>query len=168
MCVLVKKLRRGHAGLVEAGDVGRLIRIRLQDEIETGGDVGLLENLRPHGARARGLHGELVVHHAADHVEVQIRRELRGRHRWLVDEGVRADESDLLRRPEREQHVAAARLLRKRFGDSEHRGRARRIVVRAVVNLAGFFLAGERVAVVAAAEMVVVRAQRNPRLDRRP
>ena len=49
----------------------------------------------------------------------------------------------------------------------EHRRRARGVVVGAVVDLSGLVLAGERVAGVAAAEVIVVRAERDPRLARR-
>ena len=61
-----------HARLVEARDVGRLIRVRLDDEVEAGGDVGALEQPSPHRAGAGGLHDQLVVLHAADHVEVEV------------------------------------------------------------------------------------------------
>ena len=123
MCVLVKKLSDGHAGLVEARDVGRLIGIRLQHELEAGGDVGLLEDARPDRARAGRLHGELVVHHAADHVEVEIRGELVDRHRRLVDERVRSDQADLLGRPERRAaRCAAAAASTSASAIAEHGG----------------------------------------------
>ena len=112
MCVLVKKRETRHARLVEAGDVGRLVRIRLQHEIESRRDVGLFENARPHRARAGRLHGELVVDHAADHVEVEIGGEIGHRHRRRVDERVRPEQADLFARPEGQQHMSAARLLR--------------------------------------------------------
>ena len=110
-----KETQRWHARLIEAGDVGRLVGIRLQDEVEAGGHVRLLENPRPRGTRAGRLNGELVVHHAADHVEIEICGELAGGHRRLVDEGVRTNEANLLGRPQRHDHVAPARLLRQRF-----------------------------------------------------
>ncbi len=133
----VRARREGQAHdlcLVEAGDVGRLIRIGLDDQVEAGGDVGALEQARPHRARAGGLHDQLVVLHAADHVEVQIRGELIDRHRRHRDECRGADQADLLGGPQRDQHVAAARLFRERLGDREDRGRARRVVVGAEVD----------------------------------
>ena len=56
------------------------------------------------------------------------------------------------------------RLLRERVGDGQHRRGARRVVVGAEMDLAGFVLAGERVAGFAVAEVIVVRAERDPRL----
>ena len=44
-----EEIQRRHAGLVERRDVGRLIRIRLELQIESGADVGLFENARPRG-----------------------------------------------------------------------------------------------------------------------
>ena len=159
-----EEAERRHAGLVEAGDVGRLIRIRLQHEIEAGGDVRLLEDLRPHRARAGRLHGQLVVDHAADHVEVEIRGQLVDRHRRLVDERVRADQADLFGRPERQQHVAPARLLRQRLGDRRARRPCpTRCRPRRDGCCPASSLLGERVAVAAAPEVIVVRAERDPR-----
>jgi hypothetical protein len=63
--------------------------------------------------------------------------------------------------------VSAARLLRKGLADGEHGGRARRVVVGAHMHAPGLFFGGERVAVIAAAQMIVVRAEDYPRLVRR-
>ena len=43
-----EEVQARHAGLVEAGDVGRLIRILLHQQVEAGGDVGLFDQPRPH------------------------------------------------------------------------------------------------------------------------
>ena len=102
-----------HAGLVEARHVGRLVRVGLHDQLEAGGDVGLLDEPPPHVARAGGLHGQLVVLHPADHVEVEVRGDLIERHRRRVHVRRRPDQSDLFARPELEQHVPAPRAGRR-------------------------------------------------------
>src|SRR5262249_41680283 len=76
-------VERRHLGLIERGDVGRLIRIRLQLQVEACRNVSLLDDPRPRRRRAERLNGQAVVLHAADHVEVQISRELRQRDRRL-------------------------------------------------------------------------------------
>ena len=78
-----EEVETGHAGLIEAGHVGRLVGILLQQQIEPGRDVRLFDETSPGRARAGRLDGELVVLHAPDHVEVQVRRELIERHRGL-------------------------------------------------------------------------------------
>ena len=156
--------QRRHAGLIEGGDVGRLIGILLHLQVESGGDVRLLEDLRPRRRGAGGLDGQLVVLHAADHVEVQIGGDLIDRHRRLGGKRRRAEQPELFARPEVEQHVAPARLFGQRLADRQHRRRSRRVVVGAGVDPARLFLARERAAAVAVAEMIVVRPERDPRL----
>ena len=70
-----------HAGVVERRDVGRLIRIRLHCTSKPAATLACSMSLAHTRARAGRLHGQLVVLHAADHVEVQIGRELIERHR---------------------------------------------------------------------------------------
>jgi hypothetical protein len=83
----------------------------------------------------------------------------------VVTNVVRADQADLLTRPEGDQQVAPARLGGgQRLGHREHGGRARRVVVGAVVHLANLFLRGQRAAGASVAEMIVVRADHHPRL----
>ena len=126
-----------HARRVEARDVGRLIRILLQRQIEAGGDVRLLDDPRPRRARAGRLHRQLVVLHPADHVEVQVRGDLIERHGRRCRERARADQARAPRptrsRAARCGGAAASRAL---APIAEHRGRARRVVVGAVMHLA--------------------------------
>ena len=113
--------QRRQPRLVEVRAVGRLIRIGIGGEIEPGGDVRALENPRPYRARRDAVRRQLVVLHAADHVEVHIRRDLIEGHRRAHHERVRADQSNLLARPEGEHDVAAHRLAGELRGDREHR-----------------------------------------------
>ena len=118
----------------------------------------------PHAGLDPGrLHGQLVVLHPADHVEVQIgARSASSGTGGVVGERVRPDQPELLARPEADEDVALARLLRQRRRDGENGGRSRRVVVRAEMNLAGVVLAGQRVARFAVAEVIVVRADARP------
>jgi hypothetical protein len=65
------------------------------------------------------------------------------------------------------QHVALARLLRERRRNREDGGRSRGVVVGTKMHLARFVLAGERVASLSVSQMIVVRAERDPRLGGR-
>src|SRR5207247_5082570 len=71
---------------------------------------------------------------------------------------------ELLARPERQQHVPSSRLTRKRLADGEHGCGAGRVVVGAEMNLSRFLFSRERVAAGAVPEMIVMGAERHPRL----
>ncbi len=152
---------------VERLDVGGLIRIGLQAEIESRLHVRLLDQLVPHRARPAGLEVELVVLHAADHVEVEVGLDVGERDRRLRRERGGAEQAELLARPEVEDQVPAALFLRERVGDAQHGRRARGVVVGAAMHASGFLLRRERQAVGAGPEMVVVRAEGDPRLRTR-
>ena len=94
----------------------------------------------------------------------RLQSQLVERHRRVVDEGIRADQTNFFRRPEADEQVAPSRFVRQGFGQGEDRRRARRVVVGAVVDAAGFFFARQRVAIAAAPEVIVVRAGGDPRL----
>ena len=147
-----------HLGQIEAHHVSRQIRIadRLQVEVERR--VDLLHEIRPDAAAAKRLHGQLVVAHAPDHIEVPVGRDLVHRHRRALDEIGRAQQPDLLARPERQDH-ATHPILRGQLGarreDGRHTGC---VVVGAVVDVARLVGRGQR-ALIAPAKMVVVGAQ---------
>ena len=79
----------------------------------------------------------------------------------------RAEQPQFLARPEVEDQVPAPPFLRERVGDAQHGRRAGRVVVGAAVHAPGLLLGRERHAVGAGPEMVVVRAERHPRLRTR-
>src|SRR5205823_8543129 len=72
------------------------------------------------------------------------------------------DQSELLARPEIQEDVAAPRLFRERLADREHGRRSRRVVVGAVMNPARVLLAGERHAVAAVPQVIVMRSEGHP------
>ena len=125
-----------NARLVEARNVRRLIRVGCDREVESGRDVRAFQQPAPDWTRSRSLHDQPVVLHAAHHVEVEVRGDLIDRHRRRRDEGIRSHETDLFRRPEPDQDVPPPRLWGPcdGFGDREHGGGARRIVVGAVMD----------------------------------
>ena len=153
-----EKVEAGDPGLIEAGDVGRLIGVRLDLQVEACGDIGLLEKPRPSGTGSRGLDGELVVLHAADHVEVQVRREILQRHWRVVHVRGRSQQSQFLARPELEQQMPRPRLVRQQLADGQHRSASRGVVVGAEVHLTEIRLFRERIPVSAPAQVIVVRA----------
>src|SRR5439155_19973462 len=74
----------------------------------------------------------------------------------------RPDQPELFARTEIQDDVAAPRLLRERLADREHGRRSRRVVVGAVMNPAHVLLAGERHAVAAVPQVIVVRSEGDP------
>src|SRR5262245_20695498 len=96
----------GNVGQVEAGAISRLVRVGLHAEVETRSHVGSFEYPGPDGAGPGAFSGQAIVLHPANHVEVDVRSELRNRNRRLGDVGARPDEPDLFARPESKHDVA--------------------------------------------------------------
>ncbi len=115
----------------------------------------------------------LVVAVSADHVDVQLRDDVRHRHGGIVGEIPRPEEPAFLSRvPDEEQRPLRPRALRERFRKRHHRHRPRSVVVRAVPDAivgrprrdaAGRAAAFARLAV-EISDVVVMRAERDIRI----
>ena len=148
---------------IEGSDIGGEVGIVLQDEAEAGGDVAFFEEASPGAGGADALKSKFVFAEAADHVEVDAGDNIGEGGDGFLGEVVGTDEADFLTGPEGEDETAAKEvgaLLAfggEGGGEFEDSGGAGGVVIRAVVDFAFVFLAGQGTHL-AAAKVVVVRA----------
>jgi hypothetical protein len=164
-----EQMEHRNARRVEAGLVGGTVSIPAPDHLETLCGRGRVQQRVPLGRRLRAQHDELVVAQPAHHVQVDHGHGVRRRRGQGGHEARGSGEPDLLAREEGEHHRAVRRDAGQgrahALGGQQHRHRARRVVVRAVVDGALVRPHGSRPAV---AEVIVVRAHDDGLAGERP